>query len=370
MRIKYLLIIVLFIGQNLLSNCAFADFKEGQFAEYYNWIENYPWDFALAGLFKYQKSDWSICIIDSKCIKETYVVLKWIKWLWYSDVKISNAYSFLSKLTWKNVVDKAYILESKIWNEKDIVSELDLLLSFQNFDWWFGIRAWYESDLISTLSILNLINYFPTQHETQRNKIENYLSFYKNSNWALSFGVDNEPNIYLNLIFLNSYLNINNHDYIQWAINLINNTMQVNVNSLSLDERAYIVYLKDKFFSDKNIDSFSYQLLDWQWSDWVIMNINNTAYGLSFLPYMYIWPNLWTNTWENPLCLFDWNWAISVSSSCRVDKKVALSNNLIIESWAVVFVLSWAVIDLDMRNFYLKVKKGGGLLIMQGGSIY
>ena len=365
---KFLVYIFFILILWLIKQVSLAE-ETDTFGQYYEDISSHPKDFWIAWIFQYQNEDWSICINNTKCIRDTYFALKWIKKLWLDHDKITNAYNFLSSATWKNTIENSYIIESKIWNWKETQNKIQNMLYSQNTNWWFGLRAWYESDLISSLSILRLINNFPSQYISERTSIESYLLNYKNSDWELAIDPSHHGDIELNLILLDSYKNMTWSTFVTWAKQLVSNTINNNKYSILLNQQAYIIYLKNEFFLDNDLDDFSFQLSAWQWNNGIINNIITTSLSLSSLAEIYIWPEIGTITWSKLPCELDWTWDIFINSSCTIDSQETLSNNIIIESWAIVFISSWAILDIDMRNNYLKVKKWWWLLIKQWGKL-
>ncbi len=259
-------------------NASFSDHGVG-FAEYYMGIEQNPRDFGIHGIFKFQKENGSVCMLEGNCIRETYFVLKSMKNAGLEDAKIDQAYTYLTTLAVpKTTTEETYILEAKYWQGVDIRTSLTSLIARVQAGNGYAMKEGYEADVLSSTAILRLMNHYSSSYATERTNLENYLTL-NCLNGSLFFFSGAEPDFYLNVLLLDAVASTSS-TLKTCAKNIIVSDLQNTERAVDMEAEAFSYFLNGQLPEiDKAIfTDLKNKLVGWQNIDGLIRsNIVTTA---------------------------------------------------------------------------------------------
>jgi antitoxin (DNA-binding transcriptional repressor) of toxin-antitoxin stability system len=258
---------------------------------YYEGVEDSPRDFALYGLMGSQDDSGAFGFDPDSQLSETYFAVKGLLEAGYDITlpQIASAVSFLSSQEPKNRTEEAYVLFGKKWSGVDISGEISTLLADQNDDGGFGWKKGYASDPLSSISVLKVLDEYPSIYSSERNAVVSFLQNLSGTG-GMKYNAVSDPDVYLSALLIDA---LENQDSASFPAKGNAKTFLENqasessfVYSNHLEAQAFSLWVGKKQY---NLDTFApafftEDLLYWQGSSGLIrQNITLTAMALPFL---------------------------------------------------------------------------------------
>jgi antitoxin (DNA-binding transcriptional repressor) of toxin-antitoxin stability system len=270
---------------------------------YYEGIEDSPRDFALYGLMGSQDDSGAFGFDPDSQLSETYFAVKGLLEAGYDITlpQIASAVSFLSSQEPKNKTEEAYVLFGKKWSGVDISGEISTLLADQNDDGGFGWKKGYASDPLSSISVLKVLDEYPSIYSSERNAVVSFLQNLSGTG-GMKYNAVSDPDVYLSALLIDA---LENQDSASFPAKGNAKTFLENqasessfVYSNQLEAQAFSLWVGKKQY---NLDTFApafftEDLLYWQGSSGLIrQNITLTSMALPFLPELIVANNVSPN---------------------------------------------------------------------------